>query len=209
MFGGIGDLRHPWQVFSSAFEHGWPGFPPIIHLALNLLLMFSVAVTVERLLGSARFLALTLLSILFYWVARWLLFPLQANGSSVFIWSYAPVLLVAVLETRRAGGPFGEAYRQATHLLFIMWAVVSGAMGVFLMLSGLSPWSALACGNAFHFSATLAGFVGAALWNRHIRLRVRRQEYRQSGLDRAATWAATAIPIGFAMILALVALDRV
>lgn len=203
IFGGIGEIRHPWQVFASAFEHGWPGFPLIVHLILNLLLMASVAVWTERLLGSARFLGATLLAILFYWVTRLLLYPLQANGSSVFIWSYAPLLLGAILETKRIGGPFGEAYEHAKTLLFIMWAVVTVAMAGLLIAAGVPFWTALLYGNAFHFSGTLAGFVALLAWRGHLRRRVRENAYFQSKADRAAAWVATAIPAFFGVILVL------
>ncbi len=201
VFGGIGEMRYPWQVFSSAFEHGWPGFPLLLHLVLNLALMFTAAVMAERLLGSARFLALSLLAICCYWLTRQILFPLQANGSSVFIWSYAPILLAAVLQTRRAGGPFGEAYRRATGLLFVMWVVVTVALSVFLALGGVDPVSAVLYGNAFHLSGTVAGFLGVALWRGHVLNRLRKGAFPQSGWDRTAAKAGFAIPLLFGILL--------
>lgn len=82
-------LNYHWQVFSSAFEHGWPGFLMLPHLIGNLLLIGIIGVAAEKIQGAARFLVLTLFATLCYWIARRLI-GWCTNRSSVFIWSCAP-----------------------------------------------------------------------------------------------------------------------
>lgn len=202
VFGGVGYRAYPWQVFSSAFQHGWPGFPLLLHLILDLVILQFTAPIVERMLGAARFLGLTLLSILCYWIAR-MLTGLDANGSSVFIWSYAPMLFLALTLARSRGWRKGAATEEFRFTLTIMWVFVTLAMAVFLFLGGVDPLRALLYGNAFHISATVAGFAGAAVWRGHVLRRIESEDFGRGPADRAAVGAALCIPLFFLLVLVL------
>lgn len=204
VLGGVGELRYPWQVWTSAFMHGWPGVPLVVHLVLNLIVIGFVGVAAEKLLGAARYLGLTALALVGYWGAR-RLSGVDANGASVFLWAYAPILYVGMRYAAGSGRPVGDAYQKGKGFLAIMWVIVPLAMIVLLTARGAALGAAAAWGNVFHLSATLAGVAGALLWRRRIGERLAHGAYQQSGSDRAAAVAAGLVPgaLGVLVILTL------
>lgn len=162
LLGGVGRLEYPCQALTSAFAHGFPGFPMPFHLAGNLALLALVGPMAERRLGTARFLALTLLAVAFYGAARGLGGP-EAQGSSVFLYAYLPV---AVWPGSAAGAAERERARAA---LVVMGLLIPLGMGALLMVGGAAPLTAFLLGNLYHLTGALAGCVGGVLWHRRIR----------------------------------------
>lgn len=150
---GVGRLTYPWQPWTAVFVHGWPGMPVPLHLGGNLLLLALVGPPVERRLGAARFLLLTLLAIATAGILR-LLTDVEFNGASAFIWAYAPLLWLLI----RRGDVADKAL-----LLWVMWLIVPLAMGLVLALNGANLLAALLLGNVYHLSGTAVG-VAAALY---------------------------------------------
>jgi len=202
VFGGVGELAYPWQVFSSAFEHGWHGVPLLPHLLLDLLLIFIVGVAAEGMLGSARYLLLTLLAIACCWLTREAT-NLQANGSSVFIWSYTAIVFLGLKYSRRRGGTGGPVYERLRSALIVMWLVVPVALGILAMARGSGPLMAVLRANVFHISGLTAGTVCALGWRRHIARRVSSGHFDRSPYDTSAVYASAAIPMFFLLLLIL------
>ena len=205
VFGGVGELAYPWQVFSSAFEHGWHGVPLLPHLLLDLFLIFIVGVAAEGILGSARYLLLTLLAIACYWLTRQAT-NLQANGSSVFIWSYTAIVFLALDHTRRRGGTGGPVYERLRSALIVMWLVVPVALGILAIARGSGTLMAIPRANVFHISGLTAGAVGALRWRRHIARRLSSGHFDRSPYDIRAVYATAVIPLFFLVLLTLTGL---
>jgi membrane associated rhomboid family serine protease len=207
VFGGVGSLTYPWQPFTAAFEHGWSGFPLFPHLAGNLALIGIVGVAAERALGSARYLMVTFLAIALSLPVRWLT-GLDVNGSSIFIYAYAPIAAIARRQARQEAKTAVRTtgYGRLQPIFFLMWGVIPLAMGVFVSLSvGRSAWGLL-WGNAFHLSGTLAGLVGGMVFRGEIRSRMRYEQIIKSPLDRMGVIVSWAIPSSLTLLLGLAAL---
>lgn len=202
VLGGIGPLRYPWQVWTSAFMHGWPGVPLLVHLVLNLILIGFVGVAAEKLLGAARYLGITGLALVAYWAVRRIT-GIEANGASVFLWAYAPVLFVGLRAAARSGRPVGDAYQKAKGFLVIMWLLVPIAMVGILVVHGVRPWIAVLLGNVFHLSATAAGVAAAVGWRGRIRDRLRTGRYAVAPADRLGAGASAALPLLLMLLVAL------
>lgn len=175
LFGGVEPRRHPWQLVTAVFEHGWPGFPGIVHLGLNLFLIVEVGRPCERLLGSLRFLALGLAAVAAGAAAQ--LAAGGVNGSSLVIWAWGPPLAAALLHARRLGGTAGTpAHGRLLTPLVIMYGAVTVAMTVLPFAFGWrgNPLVALVRGNLFHLVATAVGLAATAVGWRWIGERVRR-----------------------------------
>jgi len=153
--GGAGDLNYPWQPWTAVFVHGWPGMPILLHLAGNLVLLALIGPSVERRLGSLRFLTVTVLAIFAAGALR-LLSGVEFNGASAFIWAYAPFLWLLVRNGEQTG---------KTGILYVMWLVIPVVMGFILTLSGARPIMAFLLGNLYHLSGTVVGFVTAWFMN--------------------------------------------
>lgn len=174
VFGGIEPRVHPWQLFTSVFEHGWPGFPGILHLVLNTFLILECGVPCERLLGSRRFLLLSMSAALAN--AGTQLLGEGANGSSLVIWAWGPPLYLAMITARRLKPSVAmePAYQRVRGVLLIMYVAVMLAMPLIPYALGWrgSPLLALLLANQYHLVATIVGIALAVFWKSHIRARV-------------------------------------
>lgn len=193
LFGAVGELRYPWQYVTFAFEHGWPGFPPLSHLLVDLLLMLVVGVAAEAMLGAARYLTLTAAAVACHWGAR-AVTGLEANGASVFLWSYAPIVFVGVVHAKRSGGRGGSVYERLQAMLVVMWVVVPVVLGGLAMSRGVAPLLAVPEANVFHISGTIAGLAGALVWKRTIAVRLTSSMVERSTADRVAIATGAMLP---------------
>lgn len=174
VFGGVEPRRYPWQLFTAAFEHGWPGFHGSIHLALNAFLILECGRPCERLLGSPRFLALCLLSLGANAVAQLLVGGV--NGSSLLIWAWGPPLFVALRAARRASP---EVARDPVHgrllaILLLIYVAIPLAMTLVPYAAGWrgNPVVGFLRANVFHLVATAVGAGFAAVHVGWIRRRL-------------------------------------
>lgn len=193
-FTGVGPIRYRWQILSSAFQHGWPGVPVLAHLAGNLFLISIVGPVAERAIGSFRFLLVTLGAIAAYSWARQST-GIEANGASVFIWAYAPIVYWSV----RGANPSGGLYGRIRGALIIMWIIVPAAMTA-LTIRAVGPLLAFPVANVFHISATVTGLVGAFAWRDHARERIDDPPPALAGADLVAAIVAWLIPLSFSII---------
>lgn len=172
---GIEPRTHWWQPITAALVHGWPAFPSWLHLGLNAFLILNAGVICERLLGSGRFLLLSLVSLLANALAIHL--TEGVNGSSVVIWSWGPVLFVALrtASTRRQARVAGRPVAEIHGILLLMYVVIT------ILMAGLpylydwwgNPLEAFIRGNLYHMVATVVGIGFAFVWRGYIAERQR------------------------------------
>ena len=167
-----GELPHAywWQNFSIAFQHGAKAMPLAIlgHLALNMVLLLTCGRFVEKLLGSPKFLMLTLVAWLGFVMTEWLL-GIWVNGSSGIIWAYSPFLLLPI-QWAKQDPNFNIQAEQARVLLIVMWGLITIAMGFVPLLFNPNHklWYTFVFGNMFHASAVAIGFVFYFIWRKRI-----------------------------------------
>jgi membrane associated rhomboid family serine protease len=173
IFGGIEPRAHAWQLFTAVFEHGWPGFPGALHLLLNTVLILECGVACERLLGTRRFVALSVAAAIAN--AGTQLAAEGANGSSLVIWAWGPPLMLAMIEARRLDPAVTSrpAYARARAILLIMYVGVTLAMPLIPFLLGWrgNPLVALLLANQYHLVAAIVGGIFALLYRERIRQR--------------------------------------
>lgn len=169
VFRGTDEITYFWQPFTAAFEHGFGGFPLVAHLAGNLVLLALCGPRTEKLLGHWRFLLLTGVAIVGGALVI-LLTPIGYNGASVFIYSYTPVMAYALLQTRESN----ERTVQRWGILFLMWVVIAGMMGLFVLMGGWDGGivSAFVFGNALHIVGIVIGVIFTVVWRKRIRERL-------------------------------------
>lgn len=173
LLGGVGEVRHVWQPFTAVLQHGWPGFPAIVHLGLNAFLILECGRPCERLLGSGRFLALCLASTAANAALQML--TEGVNGSSLVIWAWGPPLFLALRHARPEDGD-GTARARLRGVLIVMYGIVTVAMGLLPYATGWrgNPLEALLRANQFHLVATAVGTLAALLWRQRIATRLHR-----------------------------------
>jgi membrane associated rhomboid family serine protease len=171
---GLPPVEHSWQPFTAAFMHGWPGFPAPVHLALNAFLIIECGRPCERLLGSPRFLGLSLAALGANAAFQSLVGGV--NGSSLVIWAWGPPLFAALrIAPPTRIGPDSGARVRIRGVLIIMYVVVTLLMGATPYIGGWrgDPFRALVLGNQFHLVATAVGIAGTLIWLNAIRTRLR------------------------------------
>lgn len=171
-FGGVGSPASAWQRIWLPFQHGFPGMPGPVHLAFNLLLLLTVGVEAERLLGSLRFAALSIAAAGTYALAHALPW-VDGHGASGVIWAYGPVLFFGLRHAVRSGQTGAPRAARARGWLWLLWGAVTLFMTVIPYAGGYrgSPLRPLLLGNWFHLVATLTGFPLAYAWRRRIAAR--------------------------------------
>ena len=171
VFGGLEPRTYPWQLFTAVFEHGLPGFPGLLHLALNTFLMSECGVPCERLLGSRRFVVLSIAAMTANAGTQWL--GEGANGSSLIIWAWGPPLYFAMREARRDDPrvTVQAGYQRLQVVLVIMYVAVTIAMPLIPYASGWrgNPLVALLLANQFHAVAAVVGVAAASCWRPTLR----------------------------------------
>jgi len=160
---GTAPREHVWQPFTAAFLHGWPQIPRWLHLVVSGFLMLRMGPYCERLLGSGRFL---LLSVVALGVNAAIVSRTEGvNGSSLVMWAWGPPLFVALFAARRLDpeAPEGPIYRDVRWVLVLFYAILVGMMALVPYVYGWrgSPLAALAHGNLYHLAATVVGAVFA------------------------------------------------
>jgi membrane associated rhomboid family serine protease len=176
VFGGIEPRLHPWQLFTAAFEHGWPGFHGSVHLALNVFLILECGRPAERLLGHGRFLLLGALSLLANAAAQ--AFTEGVNGSSLVIWSWGPPLFLALAWAKGLDPGVARAvpaYGRIRAVLILMYGVIVAVMGVLPYAFGahMNPLVALLRGNLYHLVATGVGVLFTLATSGSVKRRLR------------------------------------
>jgi rhomboid protease GluP len=131
-----------WRLLTAIFLHG--GF---VHLAINMLALYDVGRVTERLLGTARFALLYLVSgILGSAVSVWWNPGVNSVGASGAIFGVLGATLVYMLD-RRNGVPLSiMKAHQGTILVFILYALAFG-----LAKAGID--------NAAHLGGLAAGLL--------------------------------------------------
>jgi len=216
IFGGYKPLNYPWQKWTIAFEHGFYGFPLIVHLLGNGILLWLCGSFCEKLLGTSRFFLLTLTAMLGFALTHSLPF-IDGHGASGVIWAYPPVMFIAMrtyssMDKASAGSDPG--IQKIKMLLVIMWIVISVFMAIIPYFAGWrgNPLTSLFLANTFHISATIVGFVFGLLWRGHIAAKLKEMNAsvlpQQPGtqLDILAIVGASLIPISLTILLLLIAL---
>lgn len=162
--------EHWWQSVTMPFQHGARGIPIAIlsHLLLNMLLLLFCGRLVENLLGSGRFLLLSL----FAWATFILAQQISGvwiNGSSGIIWAYSPFLLI-VIKLSKQNGIWQKYGDPAKMVLLIMWVFVALLMGFIPLLFNPDQnlYYTFFYGNLFHVVAIFTGFIFYFIWYKRL-----------------------------------------
>ena len=167
LFSGEASDKHGWNYFTCAFLHGKIGVPVVIilHYLLNMGLLLTLGKWVEVLLGTRRFLILSLTAWAVFILIQWWS-GLWVNGSSGIIWAFSPFLLI--IKDLPPGSVVGNAREMARPFMWIMWVFVTIFM-TFVPLIFNPDHSLLhtfVYGNLYHFMATITGFGFYFAWRK-------------------------------------------
>ena len=170
MFGSAYPIRYPWQICSGVFLHGSPELTmagSIGHLIFNLLLVLSFGIMIEKILGSKRFVLMTLglwtaNSVTFYVIA-YLITPKGETaigaGFSGIAFSYGIIGLYSLIVLAKKN--FRAMFRQVSFYLLINIVVA--------MLIMVNPFVAGVPSMITHIVAIVLGIVCILVYRKAIR----------------------------------------
>lgn len=169
VIGGSESTNYLWQnVFTSLFEHGnylveiglFQGLSLTKHLMTNILVIAIFGVISERILGTTKFLLLTVVAAFCSIITRFFLGSF-GNGISGIAWSYAVVVAFIFIQLYKTEGR--KIWHDIMHYVclfffFMMWIVISIA----------SEWTTI----LIHFVASIIGLSFTIFWSKAIKIRL-------------------------------------
>jgi len=189
------------------FQHGFNDTSAMIHLGLNLILMWVLGTYLEKVLGSYRFLIVTLVSFFVYILFHRLLL-LIGHGFTPIIMTYSGVMIIVMAEGRfvKTRSMFEDYFKTLRGIQLGIWLLLPVLM-VFVPLY-YNSLSSLAqnifYGNITHVMGGATGIAMGFAFRLHIRKKLtqqtRKRQIKHSKLDYWAVYAA----LGFPAYLALV-----
>jgi membrane associated rhomboid family serine protease len=171
---------YPWVVITTVLVHGWTGMGIVIHLGANMVLLLTLGIPLERLMGPSRtFLLLVCGGFLFMCLAA-----LGGGiGASWLIWPLGPVALVILYNYRKKTGK--DVWKDPIFLvmlyaLFLMWVFSVYFFGFIIFFTG-REWTGsimirilvgILAGVLWHLFPTIVGIIFAVVWRKKIRTRM-------------------------------------
>lgn len=192
---------------TAPFVHGYSPLTSMMHFATTVVLMYFLGTFLEKILGSFRFLLLTLVSISLYLITHRALLMI-GHGFTPILMTYSGVLLIVQLEARfvKTNTVFDDYYRLMWTIQVLTWIIIPVVFSIAPMYfdSKAKLFEILIYGNILHIVGFFSGILIALIFRKEIRDRLvhytRKKYMLKSKLDSYAWIVALAFPIYLIMI---------
>jgi membrane associated rhomboid family serine protease len=187
--------------------HGYSPVTAMLHLFSTVVLMYFLGTFLEKIIGSFRFLLLTLISMAIYvLIHRGMLFI--GHGFTPVLMTYSGVLLITQLEARfvKTNTVFDDYYRLMWTILGLVWVIIPilFTMAPVYFDSKAKLPQMLLYGNLLNVVGFITGLVLALVFRKDIRDRLvhytRKKYALKSALDNWAWIGALTIPLYLLLI---------
>jgi len=184
------------------FQHGFDDLSAVLHLIINLIFMWFFGTYLEKVIGSFRFLFITMVSWgVFVLVHR--SFSLIGHGLTPIIMTYSGVMMFVLIEGKfvKTRSVFEDYYRTLRLLMIVLWVGFPVLMAFVPIYydSSLTGADAVFYGNIAHISGLILGLILGFVFRGHIRSkmvqRTRKRYIKHGKLDDLAFYAALVIPL--------------
>lgn len=188
--------------FTIPFQHGFDSISAVIHLVINLLLLWFIGTFLEKIIGSFRFLMITLASYFFYILAHRLLI-LIGHGFTPIILSYSGVLFMVMAEGRfvKTRSSSEEYFRTLVGIQVMVWVLFPFVVSFIPLYfdSQMSVLQNVFYGNITHLIGGVVGILAGFVIRGHIREKLiqhtRKRYLRHGKLDKLAVSFALIFPL--------------
>ena len=184
------------------FQHGFDDITAIIHLLINLILLWFLGTYLEKIIGSFRFLFISGLSCLLFVVSQRYILSL-GQGFTPIIMTYAGVILVIISQSKyiKTRSIFEDYYRTLIGIEVVLWVALPIVM-TFIPLyydSNSSLISAIFLGNIYHVIGGLFGIICGFIIKNHIIKKLaqhtRKKYITHTKYDKIAVYIAFIFPL--------------
>ncbi|MCB9196066.1 MAG: rhomboid family intramembrane serine protease [Flavobacteriales bacterium] len=154
------------------FCHGYSTLTSILHLVVNVILMYFIASFLEKILGSFRFLIVTLSSYILY-VAIHRLLLMIGHGLTPIIMTYSGMIFIVLFEGRyvKTNTVFDSYYKTLWGLQLVLWVLTPVIFSIipiyFDAQSG--TFEKVLLGNIANISCGILGIILGFIFREHIR----------------------------------------
>ncbi len=189
------------------FQHGFDDLSAGIHLGINLVFMWIFGTFLEKVIGSFRYLVITLIAYLLYIIFHRVLL-LLGNGFTPIILAYSGVILVVLSEGKyvKTRSVFEDYYKTLRGVLMAVWIILPFVMAFVPMYfdSGDNLLMQAFYGNIVHVVAGISGVVMGFIYRGHIRSKLiqhtRKRYIKHDRIDQLAVYAALGFPLYLILI---------
>lgn len=147
---------HPWQIFTSFFEHslyGIGGYKFIfIHMAINISIIIVFGVILEKMIGTWRILLLSVIAGLAEYILIKLIYQnikSYCSGASGIAYSYIPIALYFILKVAKENKR--KAFKEVLSYVYIIEICI-----VWIIVTIVAPWRET---SIYHCMATVVGII--------------------------------------------------
>jgi len=203
LYGNNGNIAINYLIrFTIPFQHGFDNFSAIVHLLVNLILLWFLGTYLEKIIGSFRFLFISILSFLLFVILQRLLLSL-GQGFTPIIMTYAGVLLVVISQSKyiKTRSIFEDYYRIIVSIEILLWIVLPIIMAFIPIYydSNSNLLSSIFMGNIYHIIGGLLGILCGLILKSHIKNKLaqhtRKKYITHSNLDKLAVYISFIFPL--------------
>lgn len=189
------------------FQHGFDDLSAMIHLGVNLAILWFLGTFLEKIIGSYRFLLVTLSSY-FVFVLFHRLLLLIGHGFTPILLTYSGVMLIVMAEGRfvKTRSVFEDYFKTLRGIQIVLWLLLPVLM-VFVPLyynSLSSLGQNIFYGNITHFLGGLLGVALGFVIRPHIRSKLTQQTRKRcikhDPIDKWAVYVAFGFPVYLALV---------
>ena len=192
------------------FQQGYSEMSSLVHLFVNIFLFWLFGSYLEKIVGSFRFLIITIVLYVFYVLTHRLFFMI-GDGLTPLIMGYAGACIVVLMEGRyvKTRSVYDSYYKFLIAGEIVLWCVVPILMSFIpLYYDSQSPMmERLFLGNVLHFVCGISGVGLGILFRSHIRSkflqRMHKRYIRHDRIDHLAVFAAFGFPIYLILVFLL------
>lgn len=189
------------------FQHGFDTVSAIIHLIINLILLWFFGTFLEKVIGSFRFLVITLVSYFFYILVHRLLM-LMGHGFTPILLTYAGTMIIVMLEGRfvKTRSAFEDYFKVLRGLQIVVWFLFPVIVSVVPLYfdSKTSMVQNVVYGNISHVVGGILGVLLGVYFKSHIREKLmqhtRKRYIKHDRLDQMAVYLSLGFPLYLIMI---------
>jgi len=176
VYGSFDDTADFMQRLNITFQHGFETVSALVHLVVDVILIFFLGSYLEKLIGVFRFFSICV-TVVFVGAIVHQLLGLTGHGAAALLWAFMPICWYTLnegllLKTRSKFDEFYRLLRSMIMIMFFLFPVFFSIIPIYFD-SETSWYEAMLRGNVMHLTGLMCGFFFLYFFRESIRQRLK------------------------------------